>query len=361
MKKLMAMGVCVVALVATSCSGATSSAGSRMGVGTRTLSVTVSGAVNYSRTATVTGGAIGFRYTGSNTVEQIAGTVNVPGLSSGSASFTVGLDAFGSSFNGVVTMVDASAGIDVTVDHLAVAVSTDGDGDAMAAASSNGVTIEWSLTTVDAPGLEPTLDLLNADEADFCRYAQQSLAGLDPSQVPLSSITNNDYPSRPSFGGSKAVLSPLTTQSWREPREFDTANGHHVVFTDSISCKTRSADHLATTGVTTGADLACSTLNVAAASRAWSVLSAGEQLAYAGSGKSLAFAPDVANASGIEWLTPIVDQSLSGSVMTVTAHSLQVNWNDPDYAIFPDTIRGVHYCTTKSPAWFYWWYTKGAV
>jgi len=362
MKRALVTGLCALTLAATSCtSGVPSASGTRTAVATRSLSITLSGAVTYSRSVAIGGGAIGVRYTGTNNVDRTAGTVTFPGLASGTADFGLDLTATGTTFGGVVAVHDPASGISQDLGLYGLAVSFDGDGDSTGTGTAGGVTVTWAITTTDAPGLEPVLDTLTADETDFCAKAQQSLAGLDTTQVPLGSITNNDYSSRGTFGGSKASLVPLTTQTWREPVEVDTANGNNVVITDSISCKTRSADHLATLGVTTAPDQQCSTLSTAAAARAWSLLTPAEQASYAASGKSLAFAPDQVEGTGIDWLTPITGASLAGNVMTIRAHALQVNWTDPNYVIFPDTIRGVHYCTTKSPAWFYWWYTKGAI
>lgn len=347
-------------ILAAGCSGApAANPGSRTGVGERTLSLTLTGAVSYSQTAAITGGSVKVRYTSGSTVEQISGTATFPSTVSGNATIAIALSAVGSSFSGSVSVSDPAAGVAATVPHNLVGVVLDGDGDASATASADGVFISWSITTANVPGLEPVYDTLSAEESSFCAKAQQSLAGLSESEVPLASITNNDYSTRAAFASSKAILVPLTTQTWREAGQFDTANGNNVAITEHISCKTRSADHLATLGVTTGPDQECRTLNQTAAALAAAQLTPAEAAAYAG-GTQISFQPDVVRQTGVEWTTPLNDLDISGGVANLYAHALLVNWTDPNFALFPDNIRGVHYCTVRSPAWFYWWYTVGA-
>jgi hypothetical protein len=354
--------VAVMAALVTSaaCSGAPAAIpGTRTGVGERTLNLTLSGAVSYSQTATLTGGSIKVRYTSGSTVEQISGTATFPSTVSGNATISISLAAVGTNFSGSVSVSDPAAGVAANVPHNFVTVVLDGDGDASATTTADGITISWSITTADVPGLEPVYDLLSAEEYSFCAKAQQSLAGLSESEVPLASITNNDYSTRAAFAASKAILVPLTTQTWREAGQFDTANGNNVAITEHISCKTRSADHLATLGVSTGPDQECRTLNETAAALAEAQLTPAEAAAYAG-GTQISFQPDVVRQTGVEWTTPLNDLVISGGVANLYAHGLLVNWTDPNFALFPDNIRGVHYCTVRSPAWFYWWFTVGA-
>ncbi len=365
MKKSLAVAACVVAVLASACTGPSPTAGTRAGVGQRSLHVVVAGPSvpapgTYVANQPITSGSQTVAYNGSNTIASITGKVGFAGAS-GPATLTIALQSAGTSYNGTIRVVEPAAGLDTTVTASFVSVSVDGDNDLAGSFGDGTSTVEFSITTNNTPGIEAAYDTLAGDETDFCATAQQSLAGLNPVQVPVSSITNNHFDNRASFGGSKSSLTPLTTQTYQTPGEFDTAAGNNLAFTDSISCKTRSEDHLATTGVTTGgSDAACSTLNVASAARAFALLTPAEQAAYATTGKTLAFGPDLVNQTGTEWLAPIIDASLVGNTMTVTAHALLVRWTDPAFAIFPDTIRGVHYCTVKSPSWFYWWYTAGS-
>jgi len=355
--------VALLAIVATSCSGATpSGVASRTGTGNRNLTISVTGASTYAVAAPVTSGAVRVRYTGSNTVDLITGAGTYSdGVNSG--TFGVNLAATGMAFNGAITVTPTAApGFSVAFNFATISI--DGDGDFTATSSSGGVTLQFAITTYNVPGLEANYDTLSALESDFCAKAQQSLAGLDPLQVPLAAIANVNHTTRTAFGGSKAILSPLTTQTWGDADEVDSAAGNNLAITGDLSCKTRSADHLATTGVTTGGtDAQCSTLNASALASATALLTPAEAVAYAGSGHPISLAPDKVDASGIEWLTPITSVQYGtgpGGSTVVTAHALLVLWNDPTYAIFPDTIRGVHYCTVKSPSWFYWYLTEGA-
>ena len=365
MRKSLVAVVCGVVVLASACTGPSPTPGTRAGVGQRTLAVNISGPGVPAPGAIIgseqiTAGSQTVTYNGSNTISSITGSV-----STADWAFDVSLQAVGTSYNGTVHFA-APTFVGGSFDHVWAAnfapLSVDGDNDISGTLNDGaGTLIEFSITTEDTAGIEAAYDTLAGDETDFCAEAQQSLAGLDPAQVPVSSITNNHYDNRASFGGSKSSLSPLTTQTYQTPGEFDTAAGNNLAVTDSISCKTRSEDHLATTGVTTsGSDAQCSTLNVASAARAFALLTPAEQTAYAATGKTLAFGPDLINQTGTEWLAPIIDTTLVGNTMTVTAHALLVRWTDPAFAIFPDTIRGVHYCTVKSPSWFYWWYTAGS-
>jgi len=354
MKKLLVLAT--LALMAAGCaSGATPSIpGTLVGVGERTLSISVTGASTYSATAPVVAGALKVGYTGSNTIDVINGSGSYSnGVESG--TFAVALTAFGMSFNGsVVVTPTATPGFAVSVSGASLAI--DGDGDFTVVSSSGGVTLSFGVTTVNAPGVEPILDTLSALENDFCAKAQQTLAGLDPLQVPLGAITNNLYDNRSAFGGSKAVLAPLTVQTWQEAGEFDTAAGNNLAITDDISCKTRSADHLATLALTTAPDLQCKVLNQASLAAALNELTPTELATYNASPNTLSFGVDSVKQSGVEWLSPYQPvQAGAGPAGTtlVTSQSLLVNWTDPNFILFPDTIRGVHYCTVKSPAWFY--------
>jgi hypothetical protein len=352
----------VVAVTASACASSTPATvpGDATGVGTRTLVLDLSGPSDYERTVTVTGGSVRVAYANNNAVDTISGTVTFPSSVSGTASATFALRQELGAFNGTVAVADAAAGVDATVGHNLVAVGVDGDGDASATASAGGLTLAWSITTVPAPGLEPVLDDLTAEEDTFCQDAQQRLTGLDESELPVASVGNVLHTSRGVFGGSKASLSPLQVQTWSEADMATTANGNTVALTHRISCKTRSADHLATTGLATSPDLQCRELNQRSLDLAVDRLSPAELAAYQLSGRPVSLQSDVVEQTGVGWLTAIADEVATPTALNLSAHALLVNWNDPAFAVFPDSIRGVHYCTVWSPAWAYWYLTVGA-
>ena len=353
--------ISAAAMLAAGCSSPTATTpGSRSGVGTRSVSVTLSGGATYSHTATITGGAARVTYTNGNGVDALAGTVSFPGSAGGTATMTFALTSSALGFAGTVSVTDPSVGISSVVDHTGATVAVNGDGDASASASSGGVTMSWSLATTPAPGLEPELDALSAQEGTFCQDAQQRLPGLTEAELPLASIANVLHTSRGVFGSSKAVLAPLQVQTWGEADMATTADGNTVAITHRISCKTRSADHLATTGLPTSPDLQCKVLTERSLDLAWAELTPAEQTAYTTSGRQAVAAADRVEQTGVEWLTSFQDEVASGNTLQVTGHALRVDWTDPTYAAFPDTIRGVHYCTVWSPAWAYWWLTVGA-
>lgn len=361
------IAVAVMAVMATGCVAmgpSASTPGSFARVGQRQVSVTLSGPSSYSvSNRPATSGSISVTYTNSNTVDSISGTMTYPGAVSGTATITVNLSAFLSSFNGSVTVSDPSAGVNVTVPHSNVAAGIDGDGDASATATdaASGYTITWSFSTVAYAVTDSRYQALTDLEANLCQDQQQRLGGLNPTEVPLSSITNVDDNSRLAFAQSKASLTPLTTHSFRQSGQVDTAGGENVVITRSFSCKNRAADHVATLGVSTAPfDLQCKVQNQHHLDLALAQLSPGEALAYSSSGRPLVLADDIVVQTGTDWLQPFPDVQRVGGSTVVTAKALLTRWTDPTFAIFPDTIRGVHYCTGMSPAWFFWYLTKGA-
>ena len=350
------------ALVLASCASSpiSSTPGSRTGIGTRSVTVTLSGGASYSTTADITGGAARVSYTNSNAVDTLTGTVSFASTVSGTATMTFNLVQTAGIFGGTVAVSDPGAGVSAVVDHNGAGVVIDGDSDASATASSGGVTISWSLDTVAAPGLEPSLDTLSAEEATYCQDAQQRLPGLTESQLPLASIANVLHTSRGVFGQSKASLTPLQVQTWSETDMATTASGNTVALTHRISCKTRSSDHLATAGYPVQPPLSCRELSQRSLDLAAAELTPAEATAYATSGRQATLQPDRIEQTGVDWLTAFQDEVVSGNQLQVTAHALRVDWTDPSFVIFPDTIRGVHYCTVWSPAWAYWWMTVGA-
>jgi len=360
-KMYLALVAMAAAAMLAGCSSPTSTTpGNRTGIGTRSISMTLTGGPNYSRSAGITGGAARVAYTNTNGVDSLTGTVSYPGAAGGTATATFDLHSSGAIFTGTVGVVDPSAGVAASVDHFGAGVTVNGDGDASSTASSGAVTMTWSLTTTAAPGLEAELDELSAHEATFCQEAQQRLPGLSEAQLPLASIGNVLHTSRGVFGSSKAGLTPLQVQTWSEPDMATTAAGNTVALTHRISCKTRSGDHLATVGLPSSPDLQCRDLSQRSLDLASAQLTPAQASAYAGTGRQVALQPDRVEQTGIDWLTSFPDEVSAGAQLRVTAHALRVDWTDPAFTIFPDTIRGVHYCTVWSPAWAYWWMTVGA-
>ncbi len=351
-----------LALVALACSSAPpATAGQRDGVGTRSVSVELTGSTTYANSGQVTSGSAGVTYDSSSSVTSFEGTVTIDGNAGGDATVTFDLDQVLGAYNGTVRVQDPSAGIDVTVQHTAVPVAFDADGDASASAQSGGAAIDWSIVTDDATGLEPALDVLHDAEDDFCVEAQRILSGLDATDLPDAAVGNTVHDSRASFGSSKASLDPLAVQTWSDTDQVDTAAGNNVAISHRISCKTRAADHLATIGLPVGAVEQCSVLSQRSVELARAEMTPAELAAYDGSGTPVVFGPDRLAGTGSEYLTPFADEILGAGVLEVRAGSLRTDWEDPAYALLPDTIRGVHYCTVWSPAWAYWWMTEGGI
>lgn len=337
--------------------GAPSGSATRTGVARVNLTYTLTGpGGTWSGDGLIDGGAMSLSYASNSSVTGARGSLTL-----GTATLSWDLTAaVGTSYGGWGRL-----SIPSEVDHvvsIGLAPATfDGDGDISMSASADGWTLSWTTDAVDAPGVEPAYDALTASEATACQDAQQRLAGLSEAEVPLASIGNTIHTTRAAFAGSKATLTPLAVQTWTEARTVTTADGHAVTISALISCKGRNGDHIATTGVGTLAeDLQCSAVTQRALDQAWAELTPAQQAAFAASGVSIAPGADVVRSTGAEWTTPIPDHSVAGTAVTVTAHALQTRWNDPAFAIFPDTIRGVHYCTTWTPAYAYWWYTVGA-
>ena len=98
----------------------------------------------------------------------------------------------------------------------------------------------------------------------------------------------------------------------------------------------------------TGPDLACSALNQRSIDLALARMTPAQRDAVA----VPALGADVVRQTGVEWTTPLPDASEFDGT-TLRAHALRVDWTDPAFALVPDTIRGVHYCTVWSPAYAY--------
>lgn len=364
MRRLFVFGA-VCAIIATGCATGGSTAnvpGQFNRVGQRVLTVSVTGGAPYSVAgAPNTSGSIAVAYTNSNTIAKIEGSVTYPGAVSGTATFALSLAAAGGGYNGYVSVSDSGSSVNASANASGVSVNFDGDGDASGSISQGATTIAWAIDTVAFSVADARYQTLTDDESAWCQDSQQRLAGLDPVQVPLASITNVDHASRSDFGASKASLTPFTVHTFREAGQFDTADGENIAITRAISCKNRAEDHVATTGVTTGGnDLECKVQNQHALDLALAQLTPAELANFTANGRPLVFANDVVHQTGTEWLNPINDVVVVGGNTVVTAHALSTRWTDPTYQIFPDTIRGVHYCTGMAPAWFLWYLTEGA-
>ncbi len=346
-----------VALAATACVPGAPTAPNPLGgqLSTRTVDVSVTGSVSYSAVdaaavAPDSPGGIALGYNSSSEVMSVTGTLGFDAGDGPGPSLTLDLTPTLFGMSGTARVTDPGAGIDVTVDGVAAGFTADDRGNVAGTISSAGRTVAFSTASVAlAAGTDPALETLLAAEADFCADAQQRLAGLDPAEVPLSSITNVREANRDDFAGSKAALDPITTRTWTDAVDVTAEGGGHATVSQRISCKTRAADHVATTGVTTAAvDAECSVLNQRSIDLALAEMTPAEQAAVT----VPALGADVVRQTGVDWTTPLAP-SIEFSGTTLRAHALLTRWTDPAFAIFPDTIRGVHYCTVWSPAFAY--------
>ncbi len=350
----------IMTVAATACSpGAPTAPNALAGqVTTRSIDVTVTGATSYAvadAPALASGGALGtdgfaITYNGSSLVTSVKGTLayEVGATTVPTLTLDLSTDAVGTS--GRATVVDASAGVSVTVNGPVSGFEVDDLGDVSGSITVGGRTVSFSTSsTAIAPGTDPALEALRSAETDFCADAQQRLPGLDPAQVPLGDIANTREASRKDFASSKSTLIPLTTRTWTDTTDVRSVDGRLLTISQRISCKTRQADHLATTGVTTAPlDAACSTLNQRSLELALAQMTPAQQAAAT----VPTLGPDVVRQTGADWTTPLRSNvEFSGNVLR--AHALLTGWNDPAFSIFPDTIRGVHYCTVWSPAYAY--------
>lgn len=322
---------------------------------TRSVTISVTGAgAPYSATAAtgITDGAPdGFTldYNSSSAVISVRGTLAYDRGAGAGPALTLSLDAGALGMTGSATVVDPLAGVAVSASGVASSFSADDHGNVSGSISEGAVTISFATASAAASGSDAALESLLAAEADYCADAQQRLAGLDDAEVPLGSITNTRETPRSAFAASKAVVSPLTVRTWTDTVDVRSSSGALVTISKHISCKTRAADHVATTGVGTAAtDAACSVLNQRSIDLALAQMTPAQQSAVT----LPTLGGDVVRQTGVEWTTPLpAAAEFDGS--TLRAHALLVRWNDPDFAIFPDTIRGVHYCTVWSPAYAY--------
>lgn len=330
-----------------------------VGIGQRTVTTMLSGATSYSRTATATAGSVDALYQG-GLLAAIEGTIEFPGAAGGTATLGVDLVGGPTRYTGEVTLTDPSAGVDVTIAHDNVPVTTDDDADASSSATEAGTTISWGIATVDATGLEAALDDLAALEANWCGEAQRDLVGLSTAELPDSEMIVTQHQSRSDFTSSKAELSPLAVQGWGQPAMATTANGNTVTLSHHLSCKTKSADALAVIGQPTSTDGQCALLSQKSVDLARALMTPAELGRYDADGPQIVPQLDREANSGPDWLAEFDDAVLVGGTLELTANSLLIEYNDPAWQGLPENLRGLHYCTVWSPAWSYWWMTEGA-
>ena len=339
-----------LALVAAACAPGVATTASAQGgqLTTRTISVSSGAYSTNAATGVADGGGEGFTldYNSSSAVIGVSGALAY----GAGASLTLNLSATAFGMAGSATLVDPAGPVSVSISGNASSFSVDDHANVSGSISDGVSTISFATASPQAPvGSDPALEALLAAETDYCAQAQQSIAGLDPLQVPVSSITNTRETPRAAFAASKSTLSPLTVRTWTDAVDVKTSTGQLVTISKRISCKMRAGDHIATTGVTTSAsDAACQTLNQKSIDLALAQMSPADAAAVT----LPTLGADVVRQTGVEWTTPLAAAAeFNGS--TLSAHALLVNWTDPNYAIFPDSIRGVHYCTVWSPAYAY--------
>lgn len=347
----------VVVLVAAACApGVPPLSGSFVdSLTTRSVSVSVTGSTSYSEVnapAVALGDPAGFSisYDGSSNVVAVNGAISFETMTDDVATVTLSLRADALGVSGRVSVSDPATGVNVSANGVVNGFSVDDLGNVSGSVTAGSRTISFATSSVVLPaGTDPALEALVAAQEEFCQDAQQRLAGLDPLEVPLGSILNTREPNRPQFTASKAELSPLTTRTWTDTVDVTTEAGAHATIAQRISCKTRANDHVATTGVATGGSpAACSVLNQRSIDLALEQMTPAQAAAV----NPPTLGPDVVRQTGAQWNTPL-SASTEFSGNTLRAHSLLTGWNDPAFALFPDTIRGVHYCTVWSPAYAY--------
>jgi hypothetical protein len=325
-------------------------------VGTRQVSINLSGPTTYTVAAEVDSGRLVSRWNGAS-VSTLSGTVGFAGTG-GPASVTFDLSRVGSAYDGTVSVSDPGAGVAETITHSQVPISFNGDGDSNAVVADGSAQLVWRTDTLQADGLVPELDALTSQEADFCVDGQRSLVGVD--EVSLPTVVNTNHTDRDAFVASKVDYAPLGVHAWTDPDMATTAAGETVAITHRISCKTSSADKLDSLGVPTSPDLECSTLTAGSIAAARDQMTPAELAAYDTTGRQVSLQADLLAPAGPVWLAPFADEVIDGSQLDVTAAALRVDWTDPNYFVLPESFRGVHYCTVWSPAWAYWWMTVGA-
>lgn len=288
------------------------------------------------------------QYNSSSAVIAVRGTLAYDRGAGTGPSLALSLEAGPFGLAGSATVIDPLAGVTASVNGIATSFAADDHGNVSGSITEGAVTISFATASAAAPsGSHAQLESLLAAEADYCADAQQRLAGLDDAEVPLSAIANTRETPRSAFASSKAVLSPLTVRTWTDTVDVSSSDGSLVTISKHISCKTRAADHVATTGVATAAaDADCSVLN----QRSIDLALAQMTPAQAAGVTVPVLGADVVRRTGVDWTTPLPPSGEFDGT-TLRAHALLTRWNDPAFAIFPDTIRGVHYCTVWSPAY----------
>jgi hypothetical protein len=287
-------------------------------------------------------------YDSSSNVVKVNGTLSFQSTS-GNAELTLNLNAGLNGLEGSAKIVDSTAGVSRSVSGLAAGFTADDLGNVGGSITSGGNTITFQTTSRSLPpGTDAALEALMEANDDFCAEAQQTLAGLDPTEVPVASINNLHQSPRSAFTASKSDADPLTTQSWFDSVDVQTPGGAHVTISRNISCKTREAEHLASLGYNAAEGASCADLNARSLALAMDELSPAEQAAVI----VPSLGPDVVRTTGSDWTTPL-SKATEFNGTTLRGHALLTRWNDPAFQIFPDNIRGVHYCTIWSPAYAY--------
>ncbi len=347
-----------VALAATACVPGAPTAPNPLGgqLSTRTVDVSVSGSVSYSAVdaaavAPGSPGGIVLGYNSSSEVMSVTGTLGFDAGDGPGPSLTLDLAPTLFGMSGTARVTDPGAGIDVTVDGVAAGFTADDRGNVTGTISSAGRTVAFSTASVAlAVGTDPALEALLAAEADFCADAQQRLAGLDPAEVPAQrdpqrpgSRTGTTSPARrrcstrsPPAPGPTRSMSPLPAAATRPSPSASAARPGPRTTSRPPGSRPQPVD------------AECSVLNQRSIDLALAEMTPAEQAAVT----VPALGADVVRQTGVDWTTPLAP-SIEFSGTTLRAHALLTRWTDPAFAIFPDTIRGVHYCTVWSPAFAY--------
>ena len=235
----------------------------------------------------------------------------------------------------------------------------DGDGDALIDREAQHLMITAStvhfMRSVAAgePAIHPGFAAAEALEANWCQRAQRIVANVSDAQLPDASIANQTLQESRAYGESKAAVDGSATPPVEvRTRLIHAGNGDVLnappIHSAEVWCKLKNQEALLAemTLSVAGAPQDCTAINQAALDWALAQLSTEERAAYDASGRSVTFAPDNAQATGVEWLTTTHFSAVrTGDTLEVTAPSLPV----PLDADAGDAFVGVHYCKLWSP------------
>ncbi len=348
--RILATAILATALTACAPGVPTTATGLAGTLTTRTVDIVVANGASVSGAPASPGsdgGGIVIGYDSSSKVVSARGSLGVEPIGAVPGLLRLDVSATPIGMSGLVSV--ELAGTTTSATGVLSSFTADDHGDVSGVLAVGATSISFAThSSALAPGTDPVVESLLAEEEDFCADAQQRLAGLDPGEVPIASIVNTHESPRSAFAASKSTLQPLTTRTWTDTVDIS-RGGDHRTISRHVSCKTRSADHLATTGVATSTvDTQCAALNQRSIDLATAAMTAGEL-----AGATLpTLGSDVVRQTGVEWTTPLAD-SAEYDGTTLRAHALLVRWTDPAFALAPDTIRGVHYCTVWSPVYAY--------